>query len=87
MNSQLISSNNDSNSNHSTGVKWARELDIYICGRQREWHVPGKTRCRDATLLQGVLYAGPSQKITPSSLHDILVYRKHFKVLQSGSGS
>lgn len=85
MNSQLIYSNNDSNSNHSTGVKWTRKLHIYICGRQREWHVPEKTRRRDATVLQGVLYTGPSQKITPLSLHDILVYSKHFKVQHSGS--
>lgn len=41
MNSQLIYSNNDSITDHSTGVKWTRKLDI--CWRECEWRVPEKT--------------------------------------------
>lgn len=81
MNSQLIYSNNDSITDHSTGVNWTRKLNLYICWRECEWRVPEKTCRGNASVLLLVLrcsywrylHIKPIQKITCSSLFEILL--------------
>ncbi len=53
MNSQLIYSNNDSITDHSTGVKWTRKLDI--CWRESERRVPEKLLVPMLECLEGFL--------------------------------